>query len=148
MERLRRFLKRSWAEKGLLFQVALMLGGIRIGLSLFPFKTVRRFLAWSSKKPVGSPVDKATYYERVIWAVNAVGRRMLGDKPCLPQALVAQWLLRRRGYAAALHIGVAKDTNGELLAHAWVESEGAITIGGHFSPEVYTPLQGTEESHL
>ena len=106
MERLRRLLKRSWAEKGLLFQVALMLGGIRIGLSLLPFKTVRRFLAWSSKKPVGSPVDKATYYKRVIWAVNAVGRRMLGDKRCLPQALVAQWLLRRRGYAAALHIGV------------------------------------------
>ena len=132
----------------MLVQVALMLGGVRIALSLLSFKTVRRFLTWSSRKRVSSPPDKVAYYRRVIWTVNGVGRWMLGDKPCLPQALVGQWLLRRRGYAAVLHIGVAKDKEGQLLAHAWVESEGAIIIGGRFSPEIYTPLQGVEESRL
>ena len=144
---LRKFLRRSWAEKHLLVQVTLLLGGTRIALSLFPFKSVQRFLAWSSGKAVDRSVDREAYCNRVIWAINAVGRRILDDKPCLPQALVAQWLLRRRGYPATLRIGVTRDEAGQLLAHAWVESEGVILIGGRFSPELYTPLRGMKE-HL
>jgi hypothetical protein len=71
--------------------------------------------------------------------VEAVGRRLLGDKPCLTQALVAQRFLRQRGYDTTLRIGVAKDGR-ELLAHAWLEREGRVIIGGGASPVRYKPL--------
>jgi hypothetical protein len=38
-----------------------------------------------------------------------------------------------------LHIGVVKDDEGRLQAHAWVASRGEIVIGGH-ELERYTTL--------
>ncbi len=49
---------------------------------------------------------------------------------CLTQALAAQWLFAWFGHPTELRIGVAKG-NGKLLrAHAWLESEGRVVVGG------------------
>ncbi len=112
---------------------------------LFPFRTVQRLLAGSSKRPVRRRTDPTTYPQSIAWAVRAAGRWLLGEKPCLPQALVVHWLLKRRGYTPALHIGVTKDTQGQLLAHAWVEHEAEIITGGRSSTAIYTPLWEMEE---
>lgn len=48
---------------------------------------------------------------------------------CLRQSLALWWLLRRRGVAAELRIGVRKE-EGELLAHAWVECGGQALNDG------------------
>jgi len=58
---------------------------------------------------------------------------------CLTQALAAHLLLCRRGLTPQLHIGVAKDQRDRLIAHAWVESEGRIVVGGT-DLQRYTPL--------
>jgi hypothetical protein len=71
--------------------------------------------------------------------VETASRRTPGLKTCLAQALAAQVLLTRRGYPALLRIGVAKGERQQLQAHAWVESEGKIVIGGS-ELERYTPL--------
>ena len=42
---------------------------------------------------------------------------------CLSRSLLLGWLLRRRGVASDLRIGV-RLTNGVLDAHAWVECSG------------------------
>ena len=42
-----------------------------------------------------------------------------------------------------LHIGAVKDEEGKFLAHAWVESEGRVVIGGH-ELERYTRLMTLE----
>lgn len=67
---------------------------------------------------------------KVTWAVSTVGKHLFVDQPCLTQALVVQLLFKRRKIPADLHIGVAKDSNGQLEAHAWVESDGVVVIGG------------------
>jgi hypothetical protein len=66
-------------------------------------------------------------------------RHTLGLKTCLAQSLAAQVLLTRRGYPTLLHIGVVRGEGGQFQAHAWVESEGKIVIGGS-DLEHYTPL--------
>lgn len=48
---------------------------------------------------------------------------------CLPQALLARYLLGRRGYQATIHIGV-KDIGGDYTAHAWTMSGTNIISGG------------------
>jgi hypothetical protein len=40
-----------------------------------------------------------------------------------------QILLQQQGYPASLQIGVAKGRDGQLEAHAWVESQGQVVIG-------------------
>ncbi len=76
----------------------------------------------------------------MIWAVGAAGRRLFPEKPCLPQALAVLYGLRRRQLPAELRIGVARDSESGLLAHAWVDSEGKTVIGDLPAAGTYTPL--------
>jgi hypothetical protein len=48
-------------------------------------------------------------------------------------------LLWRRGATSQLHLGVARDEGGRFAAHAWVEMNGILVMGG---PQVglYVPL--------
>ena len=55
--------------------------------------------------------------------VNAAARYSPFPATCLSRSLLLGWLLRRRGIATELRIGV-RLTNGMLDAHAWLECEG------------------------
>ena len=58
---------------------------------------------------------------------------------CLSQALATQVMLGRRGRSATLRIGVANE-EGAVKAHAWLETEGKIIIGGSQSRNRFSPL--------
>lgn len=64
--------------------------------------------------------------------VGRVVRRVAGLLPwhpvCLPQALAARAMLRRRGIRPELHLGIAGVS--PLAAHAWVSVDGAVVLGG------------------
>ncbi|HLY41341.1 MAG TPA: lasso peptide biosynthesis B2 protein [Terracidiphilus sp.] len=74
--------------------------------------------------------------KRVVWAIEAVGRRMPGAT-CLVKALAARSMLARCGYATDLRIGVSKDAAKRFIAHAWLEWRGSILLGGEQSPLQY-----------
>ena len=82
--------------------------------------------------------DTQTTAQDVVWAVRGVSRAVPGAT-CLTQALAAQILLSRRGCSSRLRIGVARGPAGGLLAHAWLESDGVVVLGGPHV-ESYTPL--------
>jgi hypothetical protein len=65
---------------------------------------------------------------------------------CLTQALATQSLLAQRGQVSILRIGVTKGPEGELKAHAWVESNGRIIIGQQKDLRSYTVLHRLEET--
>jgi hypothetical protein len=125
MSRLRKFFRLPGSERWLLIKAALLLGAIRIGLRLLSFQTLKQLLDSASKSRAANQFSS----DRIAWAVTAVSRYVLGDKPCLTQALAVQLLLKRRGYPASLRIGVERKGRGELQAHAWVESEDRVVIG-------------------
>jgi transglutaminase-like putative cysteine protease len=56
----------------------------------------------------------------VAWAVEKVGAKPWMNALCLPRALAAHAMLRRRGIASRLCLGVARDER-QLMAHAWIE---------------------------
>lgn len=142
---LRKFLARSWADKLLLVRALALVAAVRLGLSVLPYRTVQRLLGpehagTSAAASQGTITREAQAYQRrVVAAVEAVGRRLLGDKPCLTQALVAQRLLRQGGYETSLRLGVTKDGHA-LLAHAWLERNGYVVIGGGMSQVRYATL--------
>lgn len=134
MSSLRKWLTLSPGERGLLIQAWLLLAAIRVALWLLPFRVVHQWLSRVQASASRFPI------ERIGWAV-AVASVYIPFATCLPQALTALALLRRHGHAADLKIGVARDANGRLEAHAWVESAGQIVIGGSASAVArYTPL--------
>lgn len=119
-----------WRARLLLVQMTLLLAMIRLALKLWPLPKVQALLQRTAVSfASATPVD-AVYLGRVGWSATAVSRRLLRDRPCLTQALAVHWLLQRRGYPAELCIGVVKEADGRLYAHAWVESNGAVVVGG------------------
>lgn len=85
--------------------------------------------------------------ERAAWAAGAVGRRLLPDRPCLTQAIVLQYVLLRRGDDdAKLRLGVTRGDDATLQAHAWIERDGEILIGGAASPSAYVQFGDVEET--
>lgn len=143
MERLRRFLRLPAGERRLLVKAALLLEAIKLGMRLLPFRTLRRLLAGAAHAPVGARRADHPSRERITWAVQAACRNTPGLKTCLARALATQLLLARHGYPALLHIGVVRGEQGQLQAHAWVETEGKVVIGGA-ELERYAPLAALE----
>ena len=74
------------------------------------------------------------------WAVRRVARRLPFEAKCLPRALAAHWMLRRRGGASRVVFGVrraAPERHPEY--HAWLVMDGETVIGGRQAPS-FTPL--------
>ena len=77
--------------------------------------------------------------ERVIWAIEAVGRRLAGVSTCFVRAIVADLALASPGRPLRLSIGVRRASYGELRAHAWVTDADRILVGGS-EAEGFVPL--------
>jgi hypothetical protein len=104
-----------------------------------------RLVAWTTLPTDAPHPNDAPSVRRVVWAVAAASRRLFSDRPCLPTALAARYLLARRGVATELRIGVTRDANG-LDAHAWLERHGDVLIGGRDPSTHYRPLSSPSPS--
>jgi Transglutaminase-like superfamily len=144
MRWLRKFLRLTHGDRRLLLNAAILLVAIRLGLRLVPVKTLRYLLARTQATTELQEADQV-YVDRVPWAVTLVSRYLPAPTSCLTRALAAQALLSRRGYQSHLRIGVAKGEDGQLEAHAWVESKGRVVIGGLKELSRYIPLRALEE---
>jgi len=143
MRRLRKFVGLSPADRWLLLKAGVLLSLVRVGTWGLPFRAVRRITSRLGR-PNGRLDNSPT--ERIAWAVDVAGKYIPDGRNCLVQALTMHVLLERRGRPSRLRIGVAKGPSGDLKAHAWVESEGKVVIGGR-EPELarfvaFPDLQG------
>jgi hypothetical protein len=97
-----------------------------------------RLFSWADR-PVGKmqrfAVDDANW---VAWAVEHMVTRPGMNALCLPRALAAHAMLRRRGIASRLCLGVARNDN-DIAAHAWIEVGERKLVGGEEAGR-FTPL--------
>lgn len=105
---------------------------VRLLLWVAPYRWVE---AWFLKPPSATPGPA-----RPADIARAVTRasRLVPWATCLTQALAGGFLIRRAGRDAVIHFGVARD-DARFKAHAWLESEGGILIGGG-EAAAYLPL--------
>jgi hypothetical protein len=76
---------------------------------------------------------------RVVWAIEATGRRLGRLSTCLIRALVAELVLDSNDGPVSLTIGVRRTAAGTLEAHAWLVREDRVLIGataGEYAPLV------------
>ena len=138
--RLRRFLAFPVAEKFFVLKVLGIVVLVRLALWTLPFKTV---LAWVKRRLYESPKHAHISAGKIIWAV-VVSSRLVPRASCLTQALSAQLVLARYGFQSDLRIGVARDAQGVFEAHAWLEQEGQVILGGRHDLSRYAPLPSLE----
>ena len=126
---------RSWSprRRGLVLEAWCMLGLCRFLVRYVPFHlTAARMLGWFMAETVKtlSPAE-AEVAEDVGWTVERMADHTPWQSACLPQAMAAQNMLKRRGIGSTLYLGLNKPGRNQAgrEAHAWLRCGVAILTG-------------------
>lgn len=138
---LAKFLALPWTERLLLLEAWAWLIAARLLLWLVPF----RFIAPRLGKQVNGPPPAEALPPappvalQIGPAVERMARHTPWGSPCLPQAVAAKAMLRRRGLVSTLYLGMRKDKSGAPQAHAWLTC-GQDILTGAADHETFTVL--------
>jgi hypothetical protein len=125
-----KFFQLDRIRRKLLLRASFLSISFWILLRTLPFQTVYSImerLVAGTRSPQSLEPENVS---RIIWALSAASRRLLGRDTCLPQAMAARVMFYRFGYPAEIKFGVKKSAEGQLRAHAWVYHGDEILIGG------------------
>ncbi len=78
---------------------------------------------------VRARTPQAALAQEVGWAVTRAARHVPFKAVCLPQAMAARVMLKRRGVASVMHFGAARGQEKALDAHAWLDAAGVEVTG-------------------
>jgi len=130
-----RFLGFTSKERYLLIEAFILLWTVRLGLWVFSFRNVESLssinFVWNNDENISD--------EKIIWAITATNR-FVPRATCLIQAISARVLLSMHGYSSEFRLGVAHEGD-HLVAHAWLEKEGRVLIGGPISNFRLLPVE-------
>jgi len=122
----------------LLAEATLGLAVARIAILTIPFPRIARRLggfmaphqaAGKASAAPPSAQDRAVA-RKIGWAVTSAARHAPFKAVCLPQAMAAHAMLRKRGIFSVMHFGTAPGTALSLEAHAWLNA-GEIEVTGY-----------------
>jgi hypothetical protein len=128
MTKLDTFISLSPGERRLLMTAFPLVIMVRLALWAFPSRFIVQRVRRLGLERAGTGVRRATVAD-LTWAVEAASRR-IPHASCLTQAVAAQLLLRRNGWTSQLCLGVARRGAEGFFAHAWIEHEGKVVLGG------------------
>lgn len=136
--RIRRLRQVGARDHALLAEATLRLLAARIAIATVPFPRIARRLggfmpphearAKADRHPP-SPADRAAARE-IGWAVTRAARHLPFEAVCLPQAMAAHVMLRRRGIFGIIHFGTTRGSAPSLEAHAWLDA-GEVEVTGY-----------------
>jgi hypothetical protein len=136
LRRLRTFLALPGAERAAFLEAWAAVCASKLCLRLLG---LRRTLAWYRR--AAAPAA-ATGLPRAARWIGVAARYTPGGASCLVRSLALLGLLRRRGIAAELRVGIGK-TAPQLEAHAWVEVDGAPLNDAADVAARYPPFAGS-----
>ena len=124
-------------RRALLAEAVAYLLAARLALIFVPFPRLARRLgtfvppaaARATQVATETAPDQTQLAEQIGWAVTRAARYVAFKAVCLPQAMAARVMLKRRGVQSVMHFGVAKDTEKPLDAHAWLDAAGVEVTG-------------------
>jgi hypothetical protein len=133
----RRFGQIDNRRRALLAEAVAWLLAARLALIFIPFPRLARNLgsfvspadARALQARAKTSQKEAHVAEAIGWAVTRSARYVPFKAVCLPQAMAARIMLRRRGVSSVLHFGAAKGKEKPLDAHAWLDAAGVEVTG-------------------
>lgn len=107
----------------------------RVLVAVWQFARLSRWLggAGAVSRTLPTPtVHTALHTQDVTRAIATLSRYFRCT--CLVQAVAGKIMLERRGISHALVLGVRKDGDTQLQAHAWLQCGDRIVLGGRQAP--------------
>jgi len=130
-----KLLSLTFSEVCFLMEAAATVVGFDLAFRLFSSKTC---LALFERKAASHRRQKGVNPQQMAWFVKVADRYAPGKSSCLRQTAALAWLLRRRGIATNLRIGVAREEE-KFVAHSWLET-GEGELFGLSDTDKYVPL--------
>jgi len=133
----RRFGQIENRQRLLLAEAAVWLWLARLALIVVPFPRLARRLGTVLPPAEARAVQaqwraqpRAEATAAVIgWAVTRAARYVPFRAVCLPQAMAARMMLKRRGIGSVLHFGAILGQEKPIDAHAWLDAAGVEVTG-------------------
>jgi Transglutaminase-like superfamily len=98
------------------------------GLRFCHFQAIRR--RFSAFARAGGPkLTPLIDTDDLVWAFHAARRHYPFETTCLVNAIAAEALFRRFGLHAVLCVGATR-SEGQFQAHAWIEANNSVVVGG------------------
>jgi hypothetical protein len=127
MAALARFFALTWREQLCTLEAAFSLLAVRVAFALLPLPLALRLFGIVQGETAAGRVA-AREAEAVGRAIARAARYVPFRAVCLQQAFAALLMLRRRGLAATVHLGLNRE-DGALKAHAWSHCGGVPVTG-------------------
>jgi hypothetical protein len=129
--------RRNRTERMLLLEAFFLLGLARMGVLILPFRWLAKSLGQHMKEDQTPLLPADLKLARMIGAaIRSAANYTPWGSVCLPQAVAAKWMLKRRRIPATVYLGLMKDktTTEKLAAHAWIRCGSIIITGaqGHY----------------
>jgi hypothetical protein len=124
--------RRTRKERVLLIEAFLLLGVARLAILLLPFKWLAVSLGKQrTESPRRISPEDSQKALMIGQAIRSAANHTPWESVCLPQAVVAQWMLKQRHISGTLYLGVIKEAAKpeRIAAHAWLRCGEAILTG-------------------
>lgn len=130
-----KFLRLPWRRKRLWLEAVFWLAVSRYRVWRVPFQQWSDWLGQHMHQGHATSLDGARQrlVDDVAWAVANASRHVPWQAVCLPQAMAAKAMLRRRGIASVLYVGMRKGEEKPYEAHAWLKVGDRAVTGGEGS---------------
>ena len=137
MAKLRRFAALPMVEKSRTLEAAFYLLLVRLAFGLLPLPRALRLFGIAQSE-TGHGRIAAAEAELIGRAIERAARHVPFRAVCLQQAFAALLMLRRRGLAATVHLGLIREDS-ELKAHAW-SCCGEVPVTGFAAARGFAPI--------
>jgi len=127
------------SRRAILVEASFWLVVARLLIMVLPFRWIARRIG-RLRQPEALPLDHTRgsavprdspdVAHSVSWAIDRAARVLPMQLVCLPRALAAWQMLRRRGIHAQVHFGASRAAGRDaLMSHAWVDADGVEVTG-------------------
>jgi hypothetical protein len=125
-----KYLRCSRTDKLLLLYIFMLLAIVRVLLLLVPFRYITVWLGKYMKESPYIDENDNTFINQVERDIQLVSKYTPWESKCLVQAITGKILLRHKRLQNTMYLGVAKDSENQMIAHAWLRSGNKLVTGG------------------
>ncbi len=130
MQRLRKFSRLRLRDQCLLLEAVFFTAVARAVLAVFPFRRIAPWLGTHMAVTAETPDHRhGEVVARIQRAIRTASNHTPWKVECLGQALAASVMLRLRRIDGTVYLGIAKEGQHDVIAHAWLRSGQTIVTG-------------------
>lgn len=132
-----RFTCIPFRQKILLVEAIVLLLASKMLLMLLPFRTSKKFFKKKEKLHKQANIQ---LLKDIHLSIERANRIAFWSNVCLVKSFAARFMLQRRGIAATIYLGIQVKEENELLAHAWLMTNGVFVTprGDSAFKEIYS----------